>query len=102
MENKPAVEFASQTEEESKGEPTWWVLGGVGLISGGLALVAALPGVWESQIVGSTSRRGRLLSDIFESIGFVPTVSILGAISVICLAIAAVSFAKARRNEGEE
>ncbi len=102
MENKPAVEFAPQTEEESQGEPTWWVLGGVGLISGGLALLAAWPGMWEEQIVGNTSRRGRLISEIFEFIGFVPTISILGGISVVCLAIAAVSFLKWRRQEGEE
>lgn len=102
MENKPAVEFAPQKEDESTGEPTWWVLGGIGLICGGLAVVAALPGMWEDQIVGNTSRRGRLLSEILEGIGFIPTISILGGISVLCLVIAAFSFVKWRREEGQE
>jgi hypothetical protein len=100
MENKPAVEFASGAEDKS--EPAWWVFGGIGLIAGGLAVVAALPGMWEDQIVGNTSRRGRAISSILESIGFVPTISILGGIAAICLIIAAISFLKWRRNEGQE
>lgn len=103
MENKPAVEFAPQKEEEEQsGQPTWWVLGGVGLAAGGMAVVTMLPGMWEDQVVGNTSRRGRLIAQIFESIGFIPTVSIFVGISVICLTIAVVSFLKARRNEGQE
>lgn len=101
MENKPAVEFTPQSEEDTS-EPTWWVLGGIGLITGGLAVVAAVPGFWEDQVVGNTSRRGRGLSEFLEFVGFVPTVSVLGGVAVICLLIAVVSFLRSTHNERKE
>jgi hypothetical protein len=100
MEDKPAVEFAQKKDEEEY-SPGWWALGGVALVSGGMAIVTALPGMWESQVVGNTSRRAGL-ARIFEAIGFVPTVSIFSAIAIAAAVGAVISFIKWQRNEGKE
>ncbi len=100
MDEKPAVEFATAHDDE-QGSPAWWFLGGTALVTGGLAITAALPGMWESQIVGNTSRRA-VVARIFEAIGFGPTVGILGGVAIICAMAAVISFVTWQRNEGKE
>lgn len=100
-EDKPAVEFAADADQDESSNSNWIGLGGVALIAGIAAIVIAWPGFWEDEVLDASGRRGRIISTVLGSIGFVPTLTILIGIAVIAAVFAAIDLKKALRREGD-
>lgn len=99
-EDRPAVEFGA-TDEDDEGLPTWQAVGPLALLLGAVTIALLVPGVWEEHVADYEGRRVRGLVNLVESFGHVPTVTVLGVLAVLTLAVSARSLLTEMRNDKE-